>query len=1143
MTGNKKATICTGIFLIILIFISFIPKDNWKKVFGLNLSRFATVFSTSTDFTTWYVSPSNGPTPGFSTMSVDVDSKGNIYVGDSLNQRIVVLNPDGSASTTYDGGSLAPLGNILGISVSSDGHIYATDVTSNKVNILNPDGSALTSVSVPNPYGVFVDNVTGYVYVASYLSKVYVLNPDGTASTTYTIPAPGVGAVAVSHTNNKIYVSSGIGNGGKITVLNFDGSLIGSNFLNPPYGIGDGAANVKVGPNGDVYVAEQQFKKIRVMYPNGSTTKDIYYGDSFNPFYPRGLAVSNSGQIYIGGNSNRIYVLNPDGTASTTYNNQIPGRLINPQGITIDSLGNVYVADNSVNSIQKFDSAGNFIKFFNTGPLGFHNLKYLAVDSSNNIYATDANYYHNLIVKFDSNGNVLKKSSVVQTPSGITVDKNGYVYVTGIGNEDLTKFDSNLNVITSKTFPYDPLTYNSFSSGGLSSDPSGNFLYVAFGSNNSQLVKFNTSDLSVVSATSGPVEAPFSNLQDVRVDTAGNIYLSDSDGYQTANSTIIELAPDFSFIAKWGGAYGSADGQFNYPQQIAINSLGRVFVADSVNARIQRTGPKVTVQDNIIGDTWAILYGLIDESTTNLTEIGFHYGLFPGPVNQTISTTTNLSIGIYDLKINNLTCGTTYSYNAYVVNNSGEGAGTVQTFTTLPCSSTLAICHYDTPAQNCVYNEGPSYDLNTNCGLVLSCSPDENQSSSTDSTSSTTSSTSTEDSTGSSTPDNNGTSTPVLTIISTTISPIANTVNEVFSKVTDTTNKTLEKISDEVNNAVDFVAYQIPILAPAIKVVNEFLSKDSVSNITKIIATAGVIAIIPLAVNPLEGAFSLADVWMLPTRLFGLLLGALGIKKKSRPWGTVYDSVTKRPLDPAYVSLIDKKTGKEMASAITDLDGRYGFLVLPGKYIILAKKTNYEFPSKKMLGKNFDDVYNDLYFGSEITIDKEEDIITKNIPMDPLKFDWNEFTKNRMNVNTFVKGTDLFIAKASETLFVAGGIVSVTTLIFLPEPYNVIIFGCYILAYLLNYFVISKKKPGTIRDKNTQIPLAYAMVKIFSQDIEGDPIAKKVADKNGKYFSLVPKGYYYLQIEKKNDDGSYTQVHKTHVYDISNGVMNKKVEI
>jgi uncharacterized protein (TIGR03663 family) len=39
-------------------------------------------------------------------------------------------------------------------------------------------------------------------------------------------------------------------------------------------------------------------------------------------------------------------------------------------------------------------------------------------------------------------------------------------------------------------------------------------------------------------------------------------------------------------IATWG-SYGSGDGQFNYPKGIAVDSQGRIYVADSINHRVQ----------------------------------------------------------------------------------------------------------------------------------------------------------------------------------------------------------------------------------------------------------------------------------------------------------------------------------------------------------------------------------------------------------------------------------------------------------------------------------------------------------------------------------------------------------------------------
>ena len=42
------------------------------------------------------------------------------------------------------------------------------------------------------------------------------------------------------------------------------------------------------------------------------------------------------------------------------------------------------------------------------------------------------------------------------------------------------------------------------------------------------------------------------------------------------------------------------------------------------------------------------------------------------------------------------------------------------------------------------------------------------------------------------------------------------------------------------------------------------------------------------------------------------------------------------------------------------MDGRYGFLVGPGKYTIEVKKTNYLYPSFKLVGKAIDQVYNNV---------------------------------------------------------------------------------------------------------------------------------------------------------------------------------------
>ena len=57
-----------------------------------------------------------------------------------------------------------------------------------------------------------------------------------------------------------------------------------------------------------------------------------------------------------------------------------------------------------------------------------------------------------------------------------------------------------------------------------------------------------------------------------------------SDGY--VNSRVVQFSKDGKFIRIIGGAKGSGPGQLQLPHGIAIDSKGRLLVADSDNKRI-----------------------------------------------------------------------------------------------------------------------------------------------------------------------------------------------------------------------------------------------------------------------------------------------------------------------------------------------------------------------------------------------------------------------------------------------------------------------------------------------------------------------------------------------------------------------------
>jgi DNA-binding beta-propeller fold protein YncE len=97
-----------------------------------------------------------GPTPKgkqdhgtfFGPTNVAVDRSGNIYVADTLNYRIQILDPNGKFIRAFGAQGDRP-GEFIrpkGIAVDSEGHVYVADAEFNNFQILSPQGQPLLAI-------------------------------------------------------------------------------------------------------------------------------------------------------------------------------------------------------------------------------------------------------------------------------------------------------------------------------------------------------------------------------------------------------------------------------------------------------------------------------------------------------------------------------------------------------------------------------------------------------------------------------------------------------------------------------------------------------------------------------------------------------------------------------------------------------------------------------------------------------------------------------------------------------------------------------------------------------------------------------------------------------------------------------------
>ncbi len=340
----------------------------------------------------------------------------------------------------------------------------------------------------------------------------------------------------------------------------------------------------------NVYIADYGNNRIQVFSSDGTFLR------SWPVSKPLSVGLTPEGDVYVGTTSN-LYKFSGNGEL---FEEPGPADFAGASGIAIDKSDNLYVSDLGNRLVKEFDSAGDFVKSWSpylSEQEATASRQLLAVSELGKVYVSTLNKltqytYPGIEVVVERGQNIrqfatdgLFEKTLAHNADSLAISSENELltlrgYADGYPDEHgkLYRYSTEGNLLESLSLVAfgRPVT-----GGAIAVDPMGNIAVLGYvtisDTYTTQFFKFNAQRQA-----QWMVPSPFNYPKEAytAMDAEGNTFVA-------SETNIVKFDQNGTQLTSWGGP-----SRFAKISGIAIDSVGRVYVADSVNSCIQRFVPE-----------------------------------------------------------------------------------------------------------------------------------------------------------------------------------------------------------------------------------------------------------------------------------------------------------------------------------------------------------------------------------------------------------------------------------------------------------------------------------------------------------------------------------------------------------------------